>query len=370
MKESPARRGRSSPAAERPIRNRDGGESHGSDDRPHARGGAGAVGARARAPPVRAKLPRRRAQSGLSCTLLASARARCARAGPAGKRGAPLASPHPAAKVGRHAAPPAAASALLSLASPASAVSVDRVHRLGLTAPDLRGGAGGRRAPLHRRARRPIRILDNGQLRSTPFLDISGRVDDRGRGRPPRPRLRAGLRDHAARSTSTTRDAAPRSRAASRASARAPRTRTCRGDRRRRSCSRCRSRRPTTTRAARSRSAPTACSTWASATAAAAATRRSAPRTRATLLGKMIRIDVVLLGVHGRLPHPLRQPLRREHRHRARDLGARASATRSASASTARRATSTSATWARDDLEEVDVESVRARPAAGTTAGT
>ena len=62
-----------------------------------------------------------------------------------------------------------------------------------------------------------------------------------------------------------------------------------------RSCS-CTSRLRTTT-AVRWRSAPTACCTWAWATAAARATPKATARTEASLLGKILRLDVAK-------PHP------------------------------------------------------------------
>ena len=70
---------------------------------------------------------------------------------------------------------------VICLTAPALAVSVERIAA-GLTAPVfVAAPAGDPRLFIVERAGR-IRILDNGVLRSTPFLDISGRVNTAGEG--------------------------------------------------------------------------------------------------------------------------------------------------------------------------------------------
>ena len=108
-----------------------------------------------------------------------------------------------------------------------------------------------------------------------------------------------------------------------------------------------------------------------SATAAAAATSTAASATAqnlGTLLGKILRIDPRPAG--GR-PYgvPARQPVRRPRGRAAGDLRRGGCATRGASRSTARPATSRSATSGRTRVEEVDFRAPRRRRAARTSAG-
>ena len=153
-----------------------------------------------------------------------------------------------------------------------------------------------RRRPATPRAcswsRRParIRIVQNGALLATPFLDISRHGLDRRRAGPALDGLRPALRDQRAllrrlhqRERRHARGALPRLEL---------RTRTWPTAVERAGPARRRTSPTPTTTAASCSSAPTAASTSAWATAAATATRSTTRRTRAAVLGKILRIDV------------------------------------------------------------------------------